>query len=120
MKGSRVMAAAIVAGLGLSTLAPTAACAFDASGFAGGLLGGMIGGAIAGGGRPRPVIVYRPRTVYRVVRPRYAAHRYAAASHASHGAASRASSAAVVNPAADPFATTKPSGPVPIPVANKP
>ena len=106
-----------VAWAGLSAamlLAPSAAFAFDSGGFAGGLIGGMLGSAMGRGFQPRPVIVYRPRHVYRVV-PR----RVAAAPHARQRSPAT-SSAAVVNTAADPFATAKPTGPLPIPVANKP
>ena len=113
--GRVFMAVALVFGMSATVVASTEAQAFDASGFAGGLLGGMIGGAI--GRQSRPVVVYQNRPVYRVV-PRRVERHYVSARPKS--APPTATKSAVVDQAADPFATTKSSQPAPIPVANKP
>lgn len=102
-----------------AVMASSEAQAFDASGFAGGLIGGMIGGAMGRQVQPRPVILYRNRPIYRVVPRRVMADRHYAASQPKR-AAPTATNSAVVDQAADPFATAKPTQPAPIPVANKP
>ena len=121
MKGRNALAVVTAVSLSFPVVASSTAYAFDAGGFAGGILGGMIGSAMVRA-QPRPVIIYRPRPVYSVVVPRHVVvqRHYAAAPRPSHAATPAASTAAVVNPAADPFATAKPTRPTPNPVANKP
>jgi Na+/glutamate symporter len=87
----------------------------------GGVVGGIIGGAIAGS-----IVAnsYRERREYRARRAAPRHHVARASSHdtPSHNAPSENGSTnkAVINTAADPFASPKPSADAPIPVSAKP